>query len=143
MKRRAIKRYEMMETWENLDWCRPYWSKDGTCAVILNSGEIDAIMVDGEDFVNPSREQLIALAARLNPDDADPDADGEELIEILLDDMQMVGCADCPYCDECEAMEMKCDSCRECRNCEFCDECEDYADMCDGCPCRGECEDAV
>ena len=111
--------------------------------MILNSGEIDAIMVDGEDFVNPSREQLIALAARLNPDDADPDADGEELIEILLDDMQMVGCADCPYCDECEAMEMKCDSCRECRNCEFCDECEDYADMCDGCPCRGECEHAV
>lgn len=84
MERRAIKRYEMMETWENLDWCRPYWSKDGTCAVILNSGEIDAIMVDGEDFEYPSREQLIALAARLNPDDADPDADAKSSSKFYL-----------------------------------------------------------
>lgn len=105
MKRRAIKLYETMETGENLSWCRPYISRDGTCAMVINEGKIINIMINGKDFVNPSREQLAALAARLNPDDADPDADGEELIEILLDDMREVGCADCPYCDECEAME--------------------------------------
>lgn len=105
MERRAIKLYETMETGENLSWCRPYISRDGSCAMVINEGKIINIMINGKDFVNPSREQLAALAARLNPDDADPDADGEELIEILLDDMREVGCADCPYRDECEAME--------------------------------------
>ena len=105
MEKQKIKLYETMETGENLSWCRPYISRDGSCAMVINEGEIINIMIDGKDFVNPSREQLAALAARLNPDDADPDADDNELVEILLDSMREVGCADCPYCDECEAME--------------------------------------
>ncbi len=105
MEKQKIKLYETMETGENLSWCRPYISCDGSCAMVINEGKIINIMINGKDFVNPSREQLAALAARLNPDDADPDADGEELIEILLDDMREVGCADCPYRDECECMD--------------------------------------
>ena len=105
MEKQKIKLYETMETGENLSWCRPYISRDGSCAMVINEGEIINIMINGKDFPNPSREQLAALDALLNPDDADPDADGEELIEILLDDMREVGCADCPYRDECECME--------------------------------------
>nr|DAR24149.1 MAG TPA: hypothetical protein [Caudoviricetes sp.] len=105
MEKRKIKLYESMQNGENLSWCRPYISRDGSCAMVINEGEIINIMIDDKDFVNPSREQLAALAARLNPDDADPDADGEELTEILLDSMREVGCADCPYRDECECMD--------------------------------------
>lgn len=105
MEKQKIKLYETMETGENLSWCRPYISRDGSCAMVINEGEIINIMINGKDFPNPSYEQIASLASRLSPDDVNPDADDNELVEILCDIMREVGCADCPYCDECECMD--------------------------------------
>ena len=105
MENRKIKLYESMENGENLSWCRPYISHDGSCAMVVNEGKIINIMINGEDFINPSHEQIALFAVRLIHDDFDSNADDYELLEILCDTMREVGCADCPYRDMCECMD--------------------------------------
>lgn len=71
--------YNKMNHGENLGWCKPYVSDDGSCFVIVNSGKIASCIINGEDvgYILPSTDvNAIAhrLAVAVNADYSDWDA---------------------------------------------------------------------
>ena len=99
--------YEKMNPGENLSWCRPYVSKDENCFVVVCNGKISGCIINNENvgYILPSTD-VAAIAHRLavavNPDYAE--YNGYSDLEIALDAMTEIGCADCPFRDDCDAM---------------------------------------
>lgn len=75
-----MKKYEIMNPNENLSWCKPYMSDDGTKGFISCEGEAQ----DSWGGINIANEAELW--------------ENEELHEG--------GCPECPYRDECEAMDI-------------------------------------
>ena len=87
---------------ENLSWCKPYASEDGHVFVIMHDGKLTGLFRDGtRTYATP--EAIRALAQELNPDYAD--YRGWDDTHILLEVMQEVGCASCPWFRDCQVMD--------------------------------------
>lgn len=101
-------RDSMLESDENMGWCKPYWNEDRTVAVAVNRGELTGAMIDGRDV--PSMEMhkpdfLEKLARRVNP--YYDDYSGWGNLHIALDVMREGPCKECPWFHICAAMDEK------------------------------------
>lgn len=96
----------MKENRENLGWCKPYTSDDGTVTLAIANGELVGAVIDGEDIKASALDKinLTALAKRVNPDY--DDYDGYDDLHIIRDAMHTKCCADCPWFDICDAMDV-------------------------------------
>lgn len=99
-----MKTYETMNPGENLGWCRPYVSKDKSKAIIINEENVEVIIFEKTGHIRPDEKELKEFAQLVNPDYDFLSDRGMSDIEIILDVMVEVGCADCPCRDDCDAM---------------------------------------
>lgn len=99
-----MKAYETMNPGENLSWCRPYASKDGTKAIIINEGNVEVIVFEKTEHIRPNEKELKEFAQLVNSNYDALNNRGMSDIEIILDVLSEVGCADCPCRDCCDAM---------------------------------------
>lgn len=91
---------------ENLDWCRPYVSKDGEYALLKHDREPEIARTPAGDLYryngSLSGEALEQIARAVNPDYDVFNGWTDEQIAIIA--MHETGCAACPWRHECEAM---------------------------------------
>ena len=98
-------RQKMIENGENLSWCKPYQIEDSEKEVYftLNEGEIQEIMIDGEN-IDATSETIKELAQKYNPDY--DEYEGYSDFEILMDvNKNELGCKDCPWFKDCQAFD--------------------------------------
>lgn len=79
----------MIDSTENLGWCRPLSFDGGNIVIARNEGEIVGVRVDGEDL-DTTQENIHAIAHRLDS--------GREL-----------PCRECPWFSTCCAMDETCE----------------------------------
>ena len=80
-----MKLYEKMNYGENLGWCIPYFSEDGTKGFTKNGDDIRVFGDIGVKSGDYSANEV------------------EELID--KNDLREGGCSECPFRDECDAMD--------------------------------------
>lgn len=97
---------DLMEWGDSLSWCEAY-ETDGEEAFFCRcNGEIVSILYqDGTESINPSGEEIEALARKVNPDF--DEYEGREAAEILTDASVPVsgGCRACPWFTVCDGMQ--------------------------------------
>lgn len=87
----------------NLDWCKPYVSRDGKAKVIQLEGKIEAAVIDGEEMSELTAEDLKSIAKRVSPDYELYSGWSDE--HIILEAMTEIGCSECPFIHDCSAMD--------------------------------------
>ena len=91
----------MIDSNENLSWCKPLSFDGGSVIIARNEGEIVGIRADGEDLdVTP--ESIRAIALRL-----DPESDGD--IDSVDAARRELPCRSCPWFAACSAMDDICE----------------------------------
>lgn len=87
----------MIDSSENLGWCKPIAFDGGSIIIAQNEGEIVGIRADSEDL-DATPENIRAIALRI-----DPDCDGDlDLADAVCRELP---CRSCPWFDACSAMD--------------------------------------
>ena len=87
----------MIDSSENLGWCKPLSFNGGSIIIARNEGEIVGIRADGEDL-GATPENIRTIALRI-----DPDCDGD--IDLVDAACRELPCRSCPWFDACCAMD--------------------------------------
>ena len=98
----------MLETDENLGWCKPYISADGKNAVAIDDGRPVSMLFDGYSVDDITPDAMRRFVRAVNPDansaDID-DADADELRDLATEPLHESPCHACPWFDICAAMD--------------------------------------
>lgn len=98
-------RERMIETGENLSWCRPMEHKSEDITLCVMEGEVIGILECANEIYPVTAEKITELAKRLNS--CYDLYEGWDDTHILLDSgFEEMGCKDCPWFDVCEAMDV-------------------------------------
>lgn len=91
----------MIDSNENLSWCKPISFDGGNIVIARNEGEIVGICADGEDL-DATPENIRKIALRI-----DPDCDGD--IDMVNATGRELACRECPWFSACCAMDENCE----------------------------------
>lgn len=91
----------MIDSNENLSWCKPISFDGGNIIITRNGGEITGILADGEDL-DTTPENIRTIALRI-----DPDCGGD--IDMVNETGRELPCRSCPWFSTCCAMDENCE----------------------------------
>lgn len=91
-----MKAYETMNPGENLSGCHSYVSKDRSKAIIINEESVEVIIFEKTVHIKPDEKELKEFAQLVNSNYNFLNDKGMSDVDIILDVIVEVGCADCP-----------------------------------------------